>query len=247
MSCQRPRGRWVAGLAISFMLACADNPSAPSGEPIAQSVIPILGVDRFDAVEPPPPQRLRPGPPILNSTGGGPVVLDFSGFPDGTLITTQYASLGVTFSGLLRIADTDHGATWPSEPPTAINFGTCCADVTASFDPPAFRAGFYVITNEDDFLELRAFRGGVPVGSLEFDTHRLSADFVQIDVPDGFDALVIDGFGPVNGAFVLDDFTFEAQNDPETKDDCKKGGWEQFGFKNQGQCVRFVETGKDSR
>ena len=35
--------------------------------------------------------------------------------------------------------------------------------------------------------------------------------------------------------------------DPQTKDDCKKGGWEQYGFKNQGQCVRFIETGKDSR
>lgn len=34
---------------------------------------------------------------------------------------------------------------------------------------------------------------------------------------------------------------------PQTKDDCKNGGWEQYGFKNQGQCVRFIETGKDSR
>ena len=35
--------------------------------------------------------------------------------------------------------------------------------------------------------------------------------------------------------------------DPETKDECMKGGWIDFGFRNQGQCVRFVETGKDSR
>jgi hypothetical protein len=34
---------------------------------------------------------------------------------------------------------------------------------------------------------------------------------------------------------------------PETKDDCMKGGWEDFGFKNQGQCIKFVNTGKDSR
>lgn len=37
---------------------------------------------------------------------------------------------------------------------------------------------------------------------------------------------------------------------PTTKDECKDGGWqspefEALGFKNQGQCVRFVETGKD--
>ncbi|MDP2629222.1 MAG: hypothetical protein Q8P45_00750, partial [Candidatus Harrisonbacteria bacterium] len=35
--------------------------------------------------------------------------------------------------------------------------------------------------------------------------------------------------------------------DPETKDDCKNGGWEDFGFKNQGQCIRYVNTGQDSR
>ena len=35
--------------------------------------------------------------------------------------------------------------------------------------------------------------------------------------------------------------------DPKTKDDCKNGAWETFGFRNQGQCIRFVNTGKDSR
>lgn len=35
--------------------------------------------------------------------------------------------------------------------------------------------------------------------------------------------------------------------DPEVMNECKKDGFEAFGFKNQGQCVRFVETGKDSR
>jgi hypothetical protein len=30
------------------------------------------------------------------------------------------------------------------------------------------------------------------------------------------------------------------------KDDCKDGGWESFGFKDQGQCIRFFNTGKDS-
>lgn len=36
-------------------------------------------------------------------------------------------------------------------------------------------------------------------------------------------------------------------NDPQTKADCKNGGWEQYGFANQGQCIKFVNTGKDSR
>ncbi len=34
---------------------------------------------------------------------------------------------------------------------------------------------------------------------------------------------------------------------PRNKDDCWKGGWKPLGFANQGQCIRMVETGKDSR
>lgn len=28
---------------------------------------------------------------------------------------------------------------------------------------------------------------------------------------------------------------------------CRNGGWKMYGFRNQGQCIRFVNTGKDSR
>jgi hypothetical protein len=35
--------------------------------------------------------------------------------------------------------------------------------------------------------------------------------------------------------------------DPVSKDECMSGAWADFNFRNQGQCVRFVETGKDSR
>jgi len=40
---------------------------------------------------------------------------------------------------------------------------------------------------------------------------------------------------------------FIRRGDPTTKDECKDNGWEKFGFKNQGECVSFVETGKDRR
>jgi hypothetical protein len=29
---------------------------------------------------------------------------------------------------------------------------------------------------------------------------------------------------------------------PQTKDDCKQGGWQNYGFENQGQCIKFVNT-----
>lgn len=31
------------------------------------------------------------------------------------------------------------------------------------------------------------------------------------------------------------------------KDECQDGSWEAAGFRNQGQCIRFVNTGQDSR
>jgi len=34
---------------------------------------------------------------------------------------------------------------------------------------------------------------------------------------------------------------------PTMRSDCMSRGWHDFGFKNQGQCMRFLETGKDSR
>ena len=35
--------------------------------------------------------------------------------------------------------------------------------------------------------------------------------------------------------------------DAETKEDCKNGGWEAYGFNNQGLCIQYINTGKDSR
>jgi hypothetical protein len=57
------------------------------------------------------------------------------------------------------------------------------------------------------------------------------------------------GSGPYscNPAGVVFGGSFSFQADPLTKDDCKDGGWEVYGFRNQGQCVRFIETGGDSR
>lgn len=35
--------------------------------------------------------------------------------------------------------------------------------------------------------------------------------------------------------------------EPATPADCRRGGWSDFGFTNQGHCVRFIRTGTDSR
>ena len=39
----------------------------------------------------------------------------------------------------------------------------------------------------------------------------------------------------------------EEPANPQSRMDCMRGGWEDFEFRNQGQCIRFVNTGQDSR
>jgi hypothetical protein len=64
--------------------------------------------------------------------------------------------------------------------------------------------------------------------------HRAPTDCSPI-LPSGFQTLLTNG-----RAVVVD-----APRAPASKDQCKNGGWRQFGttFKNQGQCVAFVEGG----
>jgi hypothetical protein len=51
--------------------------------------------------------------------------------------------------------------------------------------------------------------------------------------------------GGMSGTFTLN--LPEGPVDPTTKEDCKDGEWVEYGFNNQGQCIRFVNTGDDSR
>ena len=41
--------------------------------------------------------------------------------------------------------------------------------------------------------------------------------------------------------------TVDAFEDPDTVHDCRRGGWRDFGFDNQGRCIQFVLSGLDSR
>jgi len=54
-------------------------------------------------------------------------------------------------------------------------------------------------------------------------------------------------FGPV---YQFDNISITFSSDPQTRDDCKKGGWdENFDgrFRNQGECVRFVERNENAK
>ena len=50
-----------------------------------------------------------------------------------------------------------------------------------------------------------------------------------------------------NGIEIDNHSLYQLVDEPTSMDDCKNGGWEAFGFRNQGQCIRYVNTGQDSR
>lgn len=91
---------------------------------------------------------------------------------------------------------------------------------------------------------------GLPVF---YDQTVSGSDWTEVTLPPlpaGATGWVLNALTP-SGDVWFDDLTYSGPppvtNDPTTKDQCKKGGFADFGFRNQGQCIRFVETGKDSR
>jgi hypothetical protein len=80
-----------------------------------------------------------------------------------------------------------------------------------------------------------------PDGKSLYVTMFFSNSLSQFDVgPDGklsakTPATVPAGAGPAGIAVA---------SVPTSKEQCKHGGWKQFGFKNQGQCIRFVQHGQ---
>jgi hypothetical protein len=57
-------------------------------------------------------------------------------------------------------------------------------------------------------------------------------------VPGAVMALLM--FAMVGAGAALADTDFSASDSPTTKEDCKNGGYKEFGFKNQGQCIKAV-------
>lgn len=64
-----------------------------------------------------------------------------------------------------------------------------------------------------------------------------------------FSATATDAFSVEAGGLVMKFVSPEPPRpvNPQDKAECRQGGWADFGFKNQGQCIRFLETGTDSR
>ncbi len=99
--------------------------------------------------------------------------------------------------------------------------------------------------DENSPLTPTEFVDGVSIPDIFIDSNQ--ADATVNDIDNQYISFEVDfrggeqGYPEDNKAIVYTHFL------PESKNDCKKGGWQDYDFKNQGQCIRFVNTGKDSR
>lgn len=119
--------------------------------------------------------------------------------------------------------------------------GSTAAFTTVTFDPtasyPVTTRGSSPFTCPASPAGMDALDGPAVIRAFAMNVGDTSAGDVGLD---GFlDAVVV----TVDG----DATTYDFEPDPDDKDDCKGGGWEAYGFRNQGQCIRFVNTGQDSR
>jgi hypothetical protein len=96
---------------------------------------------------------------------------------------------------------------------------------------PNFFGQFSVTATADDGTT----SGAIPVegnsGAQYFGfytTDASSLSTIQVDVDPGAGGFAVGEFGIAYG--------------PNTTDDCKKGGYAKYGFKNQGDCVSYVAT-----
>jgi hypothetical protein len=71
-----------------------------------------------------------------------------------------------------------------------------------------------------------------------------SGNFVLINSGSSFDQLFTSGWA--SSPYLDWDLAFKAvfsnSDSPTTKEQCKNGGYEKFGFKNQGECIKAVNA-----
>lgn len=203
---------------------------------------------------------------VSSTTGDAPLAVDFDGsassdldgtivsydwdFGDGGTATGATASHSYVTPGVyvaqLTVTD-NHGRTGTAHETITVNAPQAAPSASASASPATGPAPLAVVLDA--------------TGSSDSDGTIVSYEW---DLGDGSSAsgAVVNHLYSTPGTFiatvtVTDDDglsdTFEVaievnpKPQPQTDNDCKKGGWAAYGFSNQGLCIRYVNTGKDAR
>lgn len=151
--------------------------------------------------------------PVMVGQGAfvGATLITFDELADGTPILNQYAGLGLTFSPGLFAED----ALAPLGVAASNGDPGTLVDIDMNFAPKVRRAGFEIITLDQDFttFTISALTGG---GLTETGSFTLKTKFERFfvgfeDMVDGISQIRIDAFNPTtaNRAFIINDVRFD--------------------------------------
>lgn len=197
-------------------------------------------------------------------------LIDFEGMQEGTLVSTQFESLGISFGqpdgGRPQIDNEPFLFGYTANSGNAVLTGSTeggaqfptIAGLTATFALPTDLAGAYLSDWSplgDKTVTIRDANGEILETHVVLRTDLPTCEVDGCGIWVGFHRSEADissiTFGPSSvygDAFAIDDVRFNADVIPQTSDDCKDGGWVRFHldgvkFKNQGDCVSYVATG----
>lgn len=223
---------------------------------VLASAILLVGVSAFAATEDTSWGKIKEQvkedaqPAAKKSVSSQAVATAYECAQSATITASSYWTWGTPLNGPTPYAiDCDHSTNWNSG-------NGASASVTVTFDSPRVFSGLYITAHADPAWTMQYT---ITATRPDNTTEVVAADFYikhwasgltsqEFDLGQGFveyTSVQIDISG--YGWKAINEIELIVPVNPESQGDCKNGGWEQFGFKNQGQCVRFIETGKDSR
>jgi len=264
--------RLLFALPAAVLLAgCVGTPTDSPMEPtLQQDRTPTVLPPSADATYgvPAPLYARQQALPVAGRASLESVVIDFESLAspgtDATYVTT-YSEDGFT---LMNASDPEGATAFGSPQSDNTQDYEGSAALVNNQDN-----GVTVLTKDDggafnvasiDLAELWRYGGGprnVPFTGTRADGSTVSVTFTT-DGTEGFQTFTFDGFTDLislswdqvppyhqfdNINLTIGTADPQPKAGTEDKAACKKGGWRELGFRNQGQCVRFSETGKDSR
>lgn len=236
-------------LALAALAACSESAPDPVAPTAAQSRLEqITGFTAEQLAKLPRAPRI---PLVTAKATMGGTVLDFEDLPAGQFPMYPYNPYhGITFSGsaycpaVYAWDDVSYGAPVSG---THFLFNGCGYDNESMtlLTPQTFQGAWVANPHfQNPAFQFDLYLGGTLVASSASVVLQKAMQWVPSGYNGPVDRIVLRI--PNGYWWVMDDVTFGPPN-PTTKDDCKNGGWATYGFRNQGLCVSYVETGKDTR
>jgi hypothetical protein len=221
----------IVGVALALPAASSAAPPPPpptlSGESFHQDIPTITSGDctaeslgfTYSATG----TATGPYPGTFQETGSALSINDQSGHVISYDLTISFT----IDSPLGRVTGTKHST----------NFGTSCAvPVHCSGAAACDEFGAAFNTLPGGFFGTDTYEATIRTASGAFaDNGRFSAVLYHVDA-------LTDPRDHFDESFISD-LNATVRLTPTTKDQCTNGGWQQFGFKNQGQCIAFVNHG----